>query len=156
MTDTITVDIPADVRDNNTHTVRVVSNGTRQTEGGQSAATRLADYKKMQELFGYAVHEFDAEDRDGRRVTLTWFADTQGQLVWLFETSYYTRVECARCAYHWAQAYVVIEQDGESTDPEPLCGDHIDMTRKRVRHARDDAGIELTMHCSEPLRIGQH
>ena len=155
MTDTITVGIPADVRDNNTHTVRVTSNGTRHREGTRSAAEHVEWYRRKADTFGYSVYEFDTTDRDDNRVTLTWFASADGEAVWLYETSYYTRVDCAHCVYHWAQAYVTVEQDGQMTDPEPLCGDHIVMEEIRISNARR-AGVEARLYRSEWLRIGQH
>lgn len=155
MTDSITVPIPDAVKDNNTHTVRVVSNGTRAEEGGVTAAQQLADYTgRFKETFGYVVYTWDDVNAQGDRVTLHRLL-RDGNTAWLYETSYFTRVDCARCAYHWAQAYVAVEQDGQMTDPEPLCGDHIRMTESRITYARE-AGIELTMYLSEWLRIGKH
>lgn len=155
MTDNITVAIPDDVFENNTHTVRVVSNGTRAEEGGVSAAEQLSHYRTNHKSMGYSMAITDATSEDGRRVVDTEFWQN-GRVVWHFRTEYFTRVDCARCAYHWAQAYVVIEQDGQTIGkPEPLCGDHIRMTEVRIAHALK-AGIELTMHRSEPLHIGQH
>jgi hypothetical protein len=156
MTDTITVEIPADVKDNNTHTVRVVSNGVRSEEGGMSAAEQLSYYTANHKSLGYTMSELFTTD-NGQRVTTTeFFSRPLGKVVYTFETRYYTRVDCARCVYHWAQAYVVVEQDGVTTDPEPLCGDHISLEETRINRVRRDVGTDTYLHRSEYLRIGKH
>lgn len=155
MTASILVPIPADVIGNSPHTVRVVSNGVRAEEGGVLAAKSFQYYLTRYASLGYSKAEKESVNGDGVRVVETLFEQGGIGTVWHFRTTYYTRVPCARCADRWAQAYTVIDQDGMSTKPEPLCGDHLGMAETRVRRARD-AGIELTLHRSEPLHIGQH
>lgn len=155
MTDTqARVDIPADVKDNVSFTVRITSVDARASEGGVPAERDLDSNRRHLETYGYVEHSWDDVDIDENPVTLTWFAK-DGRAMWLYETSYYTRVACSRCEYRWAQRYVQQVGDGWKTNPVPLCGDHLDTARMVNRHDTE-AGHAATLLESEPLRIGQH
>lgn len=154
MTDSITVPIPDEVIGNSPHTVRVTSRVAHQ-EGAWTAADHLGYYADCHGSLGYTMYTFDTVDRQGQRVTITWFANKSGHMVRAYETSYYTRVPCSRCPMRWSQVYVVIEQDGWKTKPEPLCGDHWSSEETRVNRSQR-AGIDLKLHRSDWLRIGQH
>lgn len=145
------IEIPADVKDNSLHVVRITSRDERAKEGNWPASRSLDDYRARADFYSYTTHEGDTIDRDGNRVTLTWFADTLGQHVWLYETSYFTRVPCPDHDAYYAQHYVSItDQDGVTTIARPCCGD---CTASLRRSARD---ADMTLNLSEPLRIGQH
>lgn len=151
MTTTDTVEIPADVRDNSPHTVRVTSRDTRAREGVNSAADQLASDLRNAALFSYTTHQWDDVDRDRNRVTYTWFADTAGRMVWVFETAYFTRTACLTHDGRYAVCYASItDQDGVTTIASPVCGGCLSDLRRSAR----DSG--MTLNLSEPLRIGQH
>jgi hypothetical protein len=147
MTDTRvqTVEIPADVKDNNSLTVRV------QWRGSVPEELTEQDLVTARWTFGYIVDQWDDVDRKGNRVTITRMDKRDGRNVWLYETSYFTRVKCAECAPRWAQVYQVVTIEGVSSDPVPRCGEHADVFR---RATRGTPGVVVTE--SEPLRIGQH
>ena len=144
------IEIPADVKDNNLRIVRITSRDERLSDGFTMSDKMLQHYRDRADFYGYTTHEGDNVDRDDNRVTLTWFADTLGQHVWLYETSYFTRVPCPDHEAHYAQHYVSItDQDGVTTIARPCCGD---CTASLRRSARD---ADMTLNLSEPLRIGQ-
>lgn len=151
MIDQDIVEIPADVRDNSPRVVRVVSNGERLSEGVTMSGPMLDHYRAKTSLYSYTMHEWDDVNPAGHRVTYTWFADRYGALVWVYETEYFTRVKCAECEHRYAQRYVItVGQDGRRSDPTPLCGTHVDVTRRAANR------MGGTFLLSEPLRIGQH
>lgn len=154
MTDSKLLGIPANVLGNSPHTVRVVSNGTRDEEGAWPAAKHLDHYRATHRSLGYSLNEKVYTDSDGVLTTETWFTQND-EVRWHFRTKHYTRVDCRWCAVHYAKRYVAVEQDGVMADPEPMCDNHIRMTRERVRRAAD-AGWDITLHVSEELHIGQH
>lgn len=160
MTDTLSVEIPADVKDNNTRVVRITSRDERDTEGSWPAARHLADYRKRTRFYGYTLHEWDDVSRDGHRITLSWFANTLGHHVWLYETSYYTRVTCQACLQYRAQSYaahyVTVTGGPLATDePVPLCGKHRSYLLNQLSTG-PGTPPSGEIHLSEPLRIGQH
>lgn len=141
-----TVEIPADVKDNNTHTVRVQWTSTR-----PALPDEIELGRKYLRSFGRRVYEWDDVDRAGNRVTLTRFVRQDGQTIDLFETSYFTRVACLSDCAGYAQRYAsVTDQDGVVTIASPYCGDCMISLRKSAR------GSGMTLNLSEPLRIGQH
>lgn len=148
MTDTmIQVEIPADVKDNSTHTVRVQWRNVRDAHSGEveSAIVHL-------DTFGYTMHQWDDEDRDGARVTLTRFVNRTGQTVDLYATYYFTRVACTDCEYSYASSYIAVtDADGVTHPAAPFCGTHGDVV-KRITDRQP--GYSWTE--SEYLIVGQH
>jgi len=151
MSDTITVPIPSEVIDNSARIVRV-----RWRDTVPVTERQLQETINDAAYFGYTTMQWDDVGAKGERITLTRIISETGSTLELYETSYHTRIDCARCSIHWAQAYVVIEQDGVTTDPEPLCGTHLGMERERIGRAKRDVGLDIRLHESAPLNIGQH
>lgn len=148
MTDTPTVEIPADVKDNNTRTVRVQWRSVRDENPGE-----LESAYKWAPTFGYTVYRWDDTDKDGKRVTLSRFVNRDEQTVYLFATYYFTRVACGRgdWCYSYATYYtVVVDADGKASDTVPYCDEHVHQMRRNI------ADLPLNLHLSEPLIIGQH
>lgn len=147
-----TVEIPTDVKDNNTHSIRIQWRGTRDAKPDEIESGR-----RYLATFGYALYEWEDVDKNGTRVTLHRFVNREGHTVDLFATYYFTRVACGRgewCA-SYATNYAVITEDGQASDPEPLCDTHLGMEYRRAARAeREEIKIDITV--SEPLRIGQH
>lgn len=142
-----TVKIPADVLHNSPHTVRIVSNGTRALFGDELNNTR-----QNTQLFGYTMYEWDETSKDGDRITLTWFADSAGRAVWLYETTYYTRVKCEQCEYHWASVYQMITTTSDIvTVPVARCDEDAREFRRSMGHEP-----HATLHESERLNPGRH
>lgn len=155
MTTEFAVEIPDDVQDNVTQVSRIMDGRLIITrEGSIPVELILRDYRRRSDEYGLTTYEFDTIDPHGHRITVTWFANINGSLAWVFVTDYYTHVPCSRCPYRWAVAYVVFEQDGVTLAPAPVCSIHLDSSRTRVDRARE-AGIDLTLHTSEPLRINR-
>lgn len=152
MGDTMTVEIPADVKDNSQHHIRIQWRNVR-----DATEDEILSGKHYLTSFGYTLHQWDDEDKNGTRVTLHRFVNREGQTVDLYATYYYTRVACNRCDTSYASAYVVIELDGvpERSKPEPLCGNHHSIEQVRVNRARRE-GVNVLLYRSEWLNIGQH
>lgn len=146
MTDTLTVEIPADVKGNSRTHVRIQWRNTR-----AASAEELESARKYAPTFRYTIHEWDDVDKDGTRVTLMRISRADGATVDLFATYYFTRVACATggCCYSYADHYALVVKDGETTTdgPLPYCEEHL-------RYIEREGG--LTVHRSEPLIIGQH
>jgi hypothetical protein len=146
MTDTVAVEIPADVKDNNTTSIRVQWRSTRPVERDEIETGR-----KYRALFGYGLYEWDDVDRDGKRVTLHRFVNKDGQTVDLYATYYFTRVACTDCVYSYATSYIAVtDADGVTHPATPLCDWH----GSAVRRMAERSGY--TWSQSEPLEIGQH
>lgn len=147
-TATATVAIPDDVRDNSPATVEVRWRDARPVTEDEFLIDKL-----YAAIFGYIVYEWETTDREGHRVTLTWFVGDhgEGRAVAAYETSYFTRVKCADCEYHWAQYYISVAAPHGDGKPFPQCGDHAAGVRSYQRR-NPDAQVAF----SEPLCIGQH
>ena len=146
--------IPAAVLGNSPHTVRLVGISSRDEEGGVPSADHLAYYRERHQSLGYTIDEKVYTDTDGVLTTDTTFRQN-GEERWRFRTKHYTRVDCRWCSIRWARRYVAVEQDGQMTEPEPMCDNHIRMTRERVQRAIN-AGWDMAIHVSDVLHIGQH
>lgn len=140
------VEIPADVKDNSMHTVRVQWRGVRDARPDEVESGR-----RYLDTFGYTLYEWDDVDRDGTRVTLHRFVNRDGQTVDLYATYYYTRVKCDRCDHSYASRFVKQVGEGWEAGPYPLCDNDLYMAR-RV-NSREPS---VTLLVSEPLIIGQH
>jgi hypothetical protein len=147
MNTALTVAIPADVKDNSTHTVEI-----RWRDNVPVSAESLDRDRQYANIYGYTWHDWDDIDRDGRRVTLHRVVNKIGHTVALYETSYYTRVKCTDCDNYWAQHYIAVtDADGVTHPAAPFCGTHGDVVKKIA-----DRTPGHTWTQSEPLRIGQH
>ena len=145
MTETATVEIPDDVRDNSPHTVRF------QWRGVVTEELTDRDLEMARTTFGYTVYRWHDVAPDGQRVTLTRMDNAKGHNVWFYGTYHFTRVACAECACSYASVYQVITAKGDTSDPVPRCDQHADRFRRAIA---GEPGIVLTE--SEPLRIRQH
>ncbi len=142
-----TVEIPADVRDNSTHSIRIQWRSNRDARPDEIESGR-----RYLKTFGYTLYEWEDADKDGTRVTLHRFVNREGHTVDLFATYYYTRVACTDCDSSYASVYLQVTDSHGITHPAaPFCGTHADVVRAITRR---QLGYSLTE--SEPLRIGQH
>lgn len=147
MTDTLSVEIPADIKDNSPHTVRIQWRNVRDAE-----PTELSSARTFAPSFGYTIYEWEDTDKDGTRVTLFRVMNKEGLTVDLFATYYFTRVACTYCDSSWAVVYLqVTDADGIPHPAAPFCGTHADVVRAITRHS---PGYSVAQ--SEYLRIGQH
>lgn len=154
MTNEHIVAIPDDVRDNVTQVTRVMDGRLITREGQRPVELTLRQYREHYREYGLTLHEFDTVDSAGHRITVTWFANIHQHLTWAYVTEYFTQVPC-HCGYRWAVAYVAYDQDGIFLRSRPVCSIHLDSARLRVERARD-AGVDLTLHVSEPLHTVRH
>lgn len=147
----ITVDIPADVRDNS-ETV------TDYAFMRQYSPVRLIHTVQAREsalkwatTFGHTVYQWDDVNPDGQRCRFHLITRHDVHVVHLFHTEYFTRVACAECAYSYASVYQVIQTEDGMSEAVPRCGGHAHRFRRAV------AGTPgLVLRESERLRIGQH
>ena len=146
MSETVIVEIPTDVKDNSSHTVRF------QWRGVVTEELTDHDLKLARTTYGYTVYRWDDEAPDGQRVTLTRMDDAEGRNVWFYGTYYYTRVACTDCEHRYAQSYIAVtDWDGVTHPAAPFCGTHGDVVKRITDKQRGHS-----WHESEPLRIGQH
>lgn len=151
MTTTVTVEIPADVRDNS----ETVTDYAHMSHRAPDKGVRTVHYREtdliLAHTFGYTAYEWDDVNPDGQRCRFHMITKPDGTVRHLYHTEYFTRTACAECAYSYAVVFQVITTDEMASDPVPRCGEHAD----RFRHAvAGTPGLVLTE--SEPLRIGQH
>ncbi len=139
---TETIEIPADVKDNSTHSIRIQWRSTRDAQPDEIESGR-----RYLDVLGYTLYEWDDIDRTGTRVTLHRFVNCEGQTVDLFATYYFTRVACRYDDAHYAERFV---DEGDGNGPIPMCGYHLYVSRRSARRDR------RTIAESELLRIGQH
>lgn len=141
-----TVEIPTDVKDNNTHSIRIQWRGTRDAKPDEIESGR-----RYLATFGYALYEWEDVDKNGTRVTLHRFVNREGHTVDLFATYYFTRVACLSDCAGYAERYASItDQDGVTTIASPYCGECL----YQLRRSASRSG--MTLNLSEPLIIGQH
>lgn len=145
-TGTPIVEIPADVKDNSTHSIRIQWRSTR-----DASPHEVGSGRRHLATFGYTLYEWDDTDRDGTRVTLHRFVNREGHTVDLFATYYFTRTACAECEYSYASVYQVIQTEDGMSDAVPRCDEHADRFRRAIA---GEPGVIL--HESERLRIGEH
>lgn len=146
MSDLDIVEIPADVKDNSPHSIRIQWRSVR-----DAWPDEIDSGKRSLSTFGYTLYEWDDVDADGIRVTMHRFVSQTGDTVDLFATYYYTRVACADCRHSYAEYYQRITTDTDTSEAVPRCGTHADMFRRSLRGV-----FGVTLHESEYLRIGQH
>lgn len=145
------VKIPADIKDNSTHIVRIQWRSTRAAHPDEIESGR-----RCLATFDYTLYEWDDVDRTGARVTLHRFVNREGFTVDLFATYYCTRVKCADCEWSWSSVFQVVRSIGPGSTHEdsvavPRCDYHADVMR---RNCVGLASVQLLE--SEPLAIGQH
>jgi hypothetical protein len=147
MTDTLTVEIPADVKDNSRTAVRVQWRSVRPVK-----LVEIEQDKGYAHLYGYTVHEWDDEDRDGNRVTLTRFINRSGITVNLYATYYFTRVACTDCEHSYATRYIAVtDADGDTHPAAPFCDEHGHVVKRITDRQPGWSWAE-----SAELSIGQH
>jgi len=147
MTTTTPVEIPADVKDNSTHSIRIQWRGTRDAQPDEIESGR-----RYLATFGYTLYEWDDTDAAGTRVTLHRFVNREGQTVDLFATYYFTRVPCILHDADYADFYASVTdgETGETTTVAPYCDECMIQMRRSSRDNGD------TVNESERLVIGQH
>jgi len=157
MTDTLTVQIPEDVRDNS-ETVTDYAFMRHRSPGRGMITVKARDNN----LHWYArgvlkgtVYSWLDMNPDGQRCRFDMVVRTDGVVVHLFHTEYFTRVVCRQahwCGGHSYATHYVATADGldDMSDPVPLC----DEDRRALE--RSLAGTQTTLHLSEHLHIGQH
>ena len=160
MNDTVTVEIPADVRDNSETVTDYAHMGHRAPDKGVVSPHLRDDNIRVcrDYLTGYSVytwHDVNQGDRHGRgaghRCRFDMVTNADGQVTHLFHTEYFTRVACAECAYSYASVYQVIQTEDGMSDAVPRCDEHAHRFRRAIA---GEAGVIL--HESERLLIGQH
>lgn len=160
MTDTLTVEIPADVKDNSeTVTDYAFMRHRAQSDWPyHTAQTRDREIERVTMfprlgLTHYQWHDVNQGDRRGdgagQRCRFDMIVNRDGHVVNLYHTEYFTRVACATgdWCYSYADRYALILKDGEPTTdgPLPYCEEHL--------RTLDSS---LTVHLSEPLIVGNH
>lgn len=154
-TKTITVEIPADVRDNS----ETVTDYAFMRDRAQSdwpyheVQTRENEIKRvtMFPRLGLKHYRWHDVTPRGQRCRFDMVVGPDGTVVNLFHTEYFTRTACAECPYSYASVFQVITTEDGTSEPVARCGEHADRFRRAVAGA---PGLVLTE--SEPLRIGQH
>jgi hypothetical protein len=153
MTDTITVEIPTEVRDNSETVVDYAHMGHRAPDKGVRTPLQRETDVSNAAFFGYKVYTWRDVNPDGQRCAFTMIVKEDGAVRHLFHTEYFTRVACAEgdWCHSYATHYVhVAYVSGEPSDgPSPLCDEH----RRRIERAY---GENVTLTLSERLIIGQH
>lgn len=153
MTKTLTVEIPAEVRDNSETVtdyafMRHRAYGTLlyHTIDRRDQEIGRVDMFPQLSLTHYQWHDVNP---NGQRCRFDKIVDANGHVVNLFHTEYWTRVAChtGDFCYSYATHYALVLKDGEPTTdgPLPYCDEHL---RSLSR--------ELTVVTSERLLIGQH
>lgn len=149
---TITIEIPADVRDNSETVTdyafmryRAPGRGVR-TPDERDRSIRVA----REFLCGYQHYTWNDTNPGGQRCRFDMVTDSDGQVTDLLHTEYFTRVGCAECPYSYASVYQVIQTEDGMSAAVPRCDHHADRFRRAI------AGESVILHESERLLIGQH
>jgi hypothetical protein len=155
MTDTVTVEIPEDVRDNSETVTDYAFMRHRSPDGGRLTPAdrdRHITWYKNGVLMGnvYSWHDVNP---NGQRCRFDMIVNGKQQVTALMHTEYFTRVACYQG--EWCPSYAAhyVATTGGTlplTDPVPVCDHHIDRLRKSF------ADSPVTLHLSERLLIGQH
>lgn len=153
MSDTLTVDVPLDVRDNSeTVTDYAFMRDRAQTfYPYHTVETRDRELKRtnMFPQLRLVWYTWNDVNPNGQRCRFDMVVNESGDVVNLYHTEYWTRVAChtGDFCHSYATHYALVIKDGEPTTDEPLpyCDEHL---RSLSR--------ELTVIKSERLLIGQH
>lgn len=153
MTDTLTVKIPEDVRDNSETVIDYAF--MRHLWPGRGVigpAGRDQQIRVAREYLShmYIIYSWLDVNPDGQRCRFDMIVNRKtGAVSYLFHTEYFTRVAChtGDWCYSYATHYALVLKDGQPTtdDPLPYCAEHLHSLAR-----------ELTVIKSEPLLIGQH
>lgn len=154
MSDTQTVEIPLDVRDNSeTVTDYAFMRHLSPNKGAVGTVGRDYENRIKRESLShmYTYYAWSDVNPDGQRCRFDMWVSKRGHVVNLFHTEYFTRVACATgddCP-SYASRYALVVKDGEPTTdgPLPYCPRHLG----EMHHQEN-----LTLHLSERLIIGQH
>lgn len=153
MTDTLAkVEIPADVRDNSETVTDYAFMRHRSPDRGvvtvKARNNNISMYSRGI-LRGKVFTWWGTNQKTGQRCRFDMVVRSDGTVVHLFHTEYWTRVAChtGDWCHSYATHYALVIKDGEPTtdDPLPYCDEHL---RSLSR--------ELTVIKSERLLIGQH
>jgi hypothetical protein len=156
MTETMAVEIPADVKDNSETVTDYAFRRDMSGHGWAHGYMAREEALMWAGVHGYDTYTWDDVNPgpDGQRCRFDMLVrrDT-GQVVNLFHTEYFTRVPCYQG--EWCSSYAthyVVTTGGTLpvSDPVPVCDHHIDGLRKSF------ADSPVTLHLSERLLIGQH
>jgi hypothetical protein len=156
MTDTPTVEIPADVRDNSeTVTDYAFSRHRSPDRGvvGPDGRDRENRVKRDYLSHMYTYYSWSDVNPDGQRCRFDMWVDKTGQVVNLFHTEYFTRVACYQgdwCASYASHYVVTTGGTLPVEEPVPVCDEH----RRGLERSFTDSPV--TLHLSERLLIGQH
>lgn len=156
MGDTVTVEIPADVKNNSeTATDYAFMRHRGPDRGVISTHFRDSNLKAFRTWLSanYAVFTWQDVNPNGQDCRFDMvIRKLTGDVVSLTHTEYWTRVKCAHCEPRYAVRYVQYMRDGwRAGDPLPLCGEHLEFEQRASRSSGD-----FTLLLSEPLLIGQH
>lgn len=166
MTDTITVEIPADVKDNSETVtdyafMRHLSPGRGVVgPGGRDQENRIKrDYLHHQ----FTYYAWSDVNPDGQRCRFDmWVHNETGQVVNLFHTEYWTRVACHMGEWCPSYATYYVRQDDPREpveEAQPYCDTHTEQIIGRPLNLREHSYITEDGNLillSERLRIGQH
>lgn len=156
MTDTLTVEIPADVRDNSETVTDYAFMRHRSPDRGVVGPTGR-DYE-LRVVRDYLSHMYDVYswldvNPNGQRCRFDMIVNRKtGVVAYLFHTEYWTRVPCYQGWCHSYATHYVITTGGTLpvSDPVPVC----DEDRRALERSFADSPV--TLHLSERLLIGQH
>lgn len=153
---TLTIEIPADVRDNSETVTDYAFMRHRSPDKGMRTPDERDRDIDWSDHHGYVHMQSYDVNPGGQRCRFDVLYNVHGVVVNLFHTEYFTRVPCVDCLGYRAQSYAeyyVRITDDETGVPStaPRCGTHKDAF---VRAYGDEPGFTITL--SEPLRIGQH
>lgn len=164
MNDTLTVEIPEDVRDNSETVTDYAFMRHRSPDRGvvtpQERDNAIAVAAKYFPGYShYQWHDVNQGNRQGwgagQRCRFDMIVNADGQVVDLFHTEYWTRVAChtGGWCHSYAAHYALVTMDGEPTTdgPLPYCDEHIRTIRETAERRAD-----VTLHLSERLLVGQH
>lgn len=156
MTDTLTVEIPLDVRDNSeTATDYAFMRYLSPDRGVVGPVGRDHENRVKREYLSHAYTHYAWSDvnPDGQRCRFDMWVNKTGHVVNLFHTEYFTRVACYQGEFCTSYAAYYVQTTGgflEVSDAVPVCEHHIDALRRSFE------GSPVTLLLSEPLLIGQH
>lgn len=155
MTDTLAVEIPADVKDNSgSVTDYAFRRDLSPNRGVVTPAERDRQIKlgDLSPSLRYTVHSWTDVNPDGQRCRFDMIVNRTGHVVYLFHTEFWTRVGCTDCEYSYAGSYIAVtDADGVTHPAAPFCDEHGRVVKKITERNRGYSWAE-----SEGLRIGQH
>jgi hypothetical protein len=153
--DTLTVEIPALVRDNSEAAIDYAfrRDMAQTTWPYHSVDTRKAEIRRVSMFPSLRLTHYTWQDvnPDGQRCRFDMIVDRHGIVVNLFHTEYFTRSYCATggFCYSYATHYALVIKNGEPTTdgPLPYCDEHLHRIERQA---------DLTVIKSERLLVGQH